>query len=130
MGDSGLRPELQQFIIRKIDSVELLEVLINLQKNRPSPVSADSLAVALYSSAMSVRLRLEKLVELELAKSVGNEGYRYAPASPADDRMVESLAIAYQERPVAVIAAITSRPVKTIQAFSDAFLFRRGDDTQ
>lgn len=130
MHEAGLPSGLEQFIKNRIDSVELLEVLIHLQKNLNTPVSAESLSKTLYSSALSIVMRLDKLVSLGLAATIPDSEsmYQYAPVNQKDDQMVRKLAVAYAERPVAVIAAIMSRPTKNVQAFSDAFLIRNGDD--
>lgn len=131
MQQSGLPPGLEQFITSRIDSVELLEVLIHLQKNSSSAVAAEALSKSLYSNVSSIVMRLDTLASVGLAVKDpgGTSMYQYAPASPADDQLVRNLSLAYMERPVAVIAAIMSRPKKNVQAFSDAFRLRNGGDT-
>ncbi len=132
MSETGLPAGVEKFIAGRIDSVELLEVLINLQQNSQGGISADALSQKLYSSTTSIKLRLDKLVALGLSKVTPGQPdmYQYAPSNSSDDEAVRKLSTAYQERPVAVITAILARPAKGVQAFSDAFVLRHGDDSK
>jgi hypothetical protein len=51
--------------------------------------------------------------------------FQYQPDNPDTDRLIGDLAAIYQERRVAVITLIHSRPQKKVQTFADAFRLRR-----
>jgi hypothetical protein len=131
MASSGIPADVEQFIQTHIDSVELMEVLLYLEKNNFRDLSAAAIATALYSNADSISLRLRKLKAAGLVDVVEDEEllYHYSPDSPDKDAMVKKLAKVYQERRVAVITAILARQAHSIHAFSDAFLFGKRKDS-
>jgi hypothetical protein len=51
--------------------------------------------------------------------------YRYEPQRPELEQGLSALAKEYQERRVAVIEAIYSRPPDPVRTFADAFKLRR-----
>jgi hypothetical protein len=51
--------------------------------------------------------------------------YQYQPGSEEADRLVGELIRLYQERRVAVITLIYSKPVNKVQTFADAFRLRK-----
>ena len=69
----------------------------------------------------AVRNALANLAERELILLHEDGLWRYAPASPVLDGLVEALQTAYRERPVAVINII-SKP-DPLQSLADAFKF-------
>jgi predicted ArsR family transcriptional regulator len=127
---SGIPEDVERFIQAYIDSVEQLDVLLHLEKNNSSKLTATAIASALYSNAQAIEMRLRKLTAdgLVSVSEDAERAYRYRPDSPVKDAMVKQLSRIYQERPVAVITAILSRRASSAQAFSDAFLFgKRGN---
>lgn len=119
-------PDLLDFIRNSIRSVWALELLL-LLKARPDRAStAPELVQALRASTTVVH---EALSGLELVGLVqgADEGFRYAPASPALAQLCDQIEQAYRERPVRVINAIVSAKAK-MQTFADAF--RLKDDPE
>ena len=58
--------------------------------------------------------------------SRGNDGtFGYTPASTHLDRLVQELARAYREKPLAVTNAIFSSPSDKLQTFANAFRLRK-----
>ncbi|MFT3786910.1 MAG: hypothetical protein QM770_12205 [Tepidisphaeraceae bacterium] len=53
--------------------------------------------------------------------------YRFGPRSSELARAIDGLAIEYQNRRVAVISRIYSKPLDPIRTFADAFRFRKPD---
>jgi hypothetical protein len=131
MANSGIPADVEQFIQTSIDSVELLEVLLHLEKNNLRDLTASAIALALYSNPDSISLRLRKLKSEGLVDVVEDVDtlYHYRPDSPDKASMVKKLAQIYQERRVAVISAILARQASNVQAFSDAFLFGKRRDS-
>jgi hypothetical protein len=120
-------PEVDEFLAAHIDTVEQLEVLLLLREAPNRAWTAEAVAQVLYSHSASVARRLESLTRHKLlAQEPGDPPtYRYAPTPAGQDALVRCLAEVYRERRVAVIAAIASRPMDNVRAFSDAFLFRK-----
>jgi hypothetical protein len=51
--------------------------------------------------------------------------YTYPAANPQLDPLIDELAAVYQERRVAVISLIYSKPIDKVQTFADAFRLRK-----
>jgi hypothetical protein len=51
--------------------------------------------------------------------------FRFAPRTDALANGVELLAREYEERPVALVTAVRSRPSVVLQSFADAFRVKR-----
>jgi len=98
-----------QLIADCIDSVLLLEVLLFLRAEPEKPVTAADISAALSIEARWVQQRLEYLQEKGLLTPANSNRYQYAPESPALAGAVDSLALAYRVRRVAVIRHITER---------------------
>lgn len=122
--------DVRRFIADSIDSVEQLEVLLLLRRSSDRAWSTDEVSRAVYTHPNAAARRLAALLGLGLLTANG-EGperrYRYAPADPAKSETVDRLAMLYQERRVAVITLIYSKPLDQVQAFADAFRLRRED---
>jgi hypothetical protein len=124
--------EIHRFLHANIDSVEQLEVLLLLRRERDSGErdgdwTAESVARVLYSQPSSIAGRLASLQAKGLVANSG-AGYRYAPKSDAVRDTVSRLAETYRERRVAVITVIASKPMENVRAFSDAFRLRQRDE--
>ena len=116
--------ELAAFIRQAIPSVWALEVLLLLRREERL-WAEDQLVTELRASQTAVRNALGRLAARELILGGDNHQWRYAPASPVLDGLVEALQAAYRERPVAVINII-SKP-DPLQSLADAFKFRGGE---
>jgi hypothetical protein len=129
--------DIHRFLHANIDSVEQLEVLLLLQRERDGGErdggerdgdwTAESAARVLYSQPSSIAGRLASLQAKGLVANSG-AGYRYAPKSDAVRDTVSRLAETYRERRVAVITVIASKPMENVRAFSDAFRLRQRDE--
>lgn len=123
----NIPPEIDEFLAAHIDTVEQLEVLLLLRQAPDRTWTAEDVAKVLYSQPASVARRLASLAKHQLLDETPGSAptYRYAPTPASRDAVVRSLAEVYRERRVAVIAAIASRPMDNVRAFSEAFLFRK-----
>jgi hypothetical protein len=115
------------FIRNHIRSLEQLEILLLLLKDGTRWWSAEAAAQELGTTPNSAAARLEEMASRNLLDVRISEQlfFRYAPASPALDAAVRDTARAYEEKPMAVTAAIYSQPADEIRAFADAFRIRK-----
>lgn len=115
------------FIKASIRSTWALELLLLMRAKADVAFTVDELVRALRASPTLIASCLEQLQRAGLALGSG-ETWRYAPAAPALDELVEKLERAYAERPVAIINTIVGTPNDRLKSFSDAFKFpRKGD---
>lgn len=132
MAEHELPRELRELIRWNLESIDHMEMLVLLHRSAPRAWSLDELAHALHLPARTTAQCMESLVRGELAavarESTGTApvpDYRYAPATDALSRAVDMLAREYDERPVALVTAVRSRPSVVLQSFADAFRVRR-----
>lgn len=121
--------DVRRFILDIINSVEQLETLLLLRGQPDREWSAQAVSQALYTQPEAAAMRLTDLhARGLLTVTEGPERlYRYRPATGDQDRLIGQLADVYRERRVAVISLIYSKPLNQVQAFADAFKFRKGE---
>jgi hypothetical protein len=122
---NGFSHELKQFVEHNIESVPQLEALLLLRKEPDRAWSAVDIAKALYIQEDAAAALLAEFVRREFAKyptsDAGNIIYR--ARDQTTDRLIDELQAAYQDRRVAVISLIYSKPLNKVQTFADAFRF-------
>lgn len=113
------------FIRTSIRSIWDLEVLLFLLRRQARSWNVDSLVRELRASVLIVT---EALVGLHAAGVVEEvrDSYRYRPATPELDTVVQRLQQAYAEYPVAVTQVVFAAPNNKIQVFADAFRIKKG----
>jgi hypothetical protein len=131
-GGPRVPPEIARFLAAHIGSVEELELLLLLCRERAHPWTAEAAARALYANPESIARRLAKLQHSGLVAGAGAASgpatFRYAPADTEICALVGRLDEVYRERRVAVITQLASQPLENIRAFADAFrLGRKGN---
>jgi DNA-binding MarR family transcriptional regulator len=119
--------EIEQFIGQHIESLAELEMLLVIRREPERSWSCIELARQLY---VTTEVCTGIVGDLErrgfvLRDAADAELIRYRSGGPETDRLIDRLAGLYQERRVAVITQIYSKPVKKVQTFADAFRFRR-----
>ena len=119
--------EIEQFIGQHIESLAQLETLLLLRRDPARGWSSADLARQLYvttdvSTGIVADLERRGFVMRDAANS---DLIRYRSASATIDELIDQLASLYQQRRVAVITQIYSKPVRKVQIFADAFRFRR-----
>lgn len=127
MSASSFPEDVKQFIERNLDSLEELEVLLFLHRQPSAALTAEALATAIYTNPTSTHAKLRALQHKGLVEARESEHattFQYLPSSPKA-RFVDRLATLYAERRVAVTNIIISKPLPNIQAFADAFDFRK-----
>lgn len=120
--DEPVSPGLRAFLLERIDSVTQLEALLLLRREgRPRPTSA--IARALYVPESVAQQELTALQQRELL-AVDTGIWRYAPADPALEAMVEELAQTYSRALIPVTNIVHGNPLR-LRRFADAFKFRK-----
>ena len=116
-----------EFIGDHVDSVELIDVLLLLKRNRAREWTAEEVSQRLYTTPKSASNRLEALRASGIAAGDDKAQlttYRYAPRDGNVDRAVNGLEEAYGARRTTVINLIFSKPTEKIRTFADAFRIR------
>lgn len=118
--------EVHRFILDNLSSVEQLEALLVIRTDLNKDWTAEELSRVLYSTPSAVQMRMDELATRGLVRSVSEtpKTYRYEPTAERD-RLLDLLAELYRERRVAVIGLIYSKQGSQVQAFADAFRFRK-----
>lgn len=116
--------DVKEFIGKHIHSVAQLEVLLMLRSDPERIWTLDEITSGLYLQSQMVAHLLTDVVQRGLAVQAPC-GFRYQPANEADRRLIDLLAHVYQERRVAVITEIFSKPIDFVKAFADAFRLRK-----
>lgn len=115
-----INDDVRAFIQTHIHSVEQLEVLLLLRRERHRLFTGAEVARELRVHPASAAQRLEDLTQRRLATRDGDR-YQFGPDDPALERSTHALAAAYADARVAVIQLIFSKPNDAIRSFADAF---------
>jgi hypothetical protein len=128
---NAIPAEVRGFILDHIGSVEMLNVLTLLFNHRDRAWTATEVGNELRTNEWSADLQLQGLAARQLVRASTDTPPRYQ----ADARYaveVANVARTYEERRVAIITLIYSRPddvadeaVDPVQAFADAFKLRK-----
>jgi hypothetical protein len=117
--------EVKQFIAQHVESLAQLEALLILRQDAQTPWKSANLCQRLYISPDMCEGILVDLIRRGFAERTSEGAVQYRPPSGDADRLLADLAAIYQERRVAVITEIYSKPVNKVQTFADAFRLRK-----
>jgi hypothetical protein len=118
--------DVKQFIDQNIESLAQLEALLLLKQDPERNWSAEEIAKALYVPAELAEMLLADFVRRGFAKvSPAPVCYSYGPADEKLNGLIGEVATAYQDRRVAIISLIYSKPLNKVQTFADAFRLRK-----
>lgn len=119
--------EIEQFIGQHIESLAQLETLLLLRQEPGRSWSCSDLSRQLYVTpdvCTGIITDLERR-GFVLRDAANNDLVGYRSSGAAVDQLIDQLASLYQQRRVAVITQIYSKPVKKVQTFADAFRLRK-----
>jgi hypothetical protein len=123
MSESPIPLDLQNFILRHIDSIGQIEALLLLRRHVNEDWTVNSVAQRLYISDPETEETLANLCADGLITCTDGI-FRYTGASPELDRMVGRLSDAYRTNLVGVTNIVHAKP-RRIRAFANAFKMRR-----
>lgn len=125
--DERFNPELEEFVSQQIESLAQLETLLLMRQDPARRWDCAELSRALYITTDMCAGLVGELVQRGFVVKVadGEDQFQYRPANPRFDQLLGELAVIYQQRRVAVITQIYSKPQKKVQTFADAFRLRR-----
>jgi hypothetical protein len=117
----------EQFILKTIDSVAHLEGLLLLRSERDDSWTDERLAKRLYITKEEAGAILSRLCGdgFIRARSTKPVTYRYEPTSEELAHMVDLVADVYSKYLVPVTNLIHSKPKSRVQEFADAFKLRK-----
>lgn len=121
-------------ILVSVPSLDALEVVIGLVRRAPAVMTPDMLDQELGARRMGREAIIRYFLSLQ-TQGIVQEGppglFGYRPGTVELDRAVQGLLRAYNERPVTLIRTVYElADQRRIQAFSDAFLFRKDKDKE
>lgn len=111
MEDADFSDAFCRFVQSCLPTFEAAELLVELFRNADVALPEDP--------------RAAKHLALLRASGLLDEALRYAPASEELRRHVETLATAYEERPVTLVRLIYALRDDKIHSFADAFRLRK-----
>lgn len=130
MVQEDISRDVKQFILDRIDSVELLEVLFLLRSKREKEWNAQTVSRELRANPESIANRLVYLTKLGLVKEDRNQKgkYYYEPENPSAEKLIDTLAETYKLRPTKVLELIFT-PGRTVMTLASAFdIMKKGAD--
>lgn len=119
--------EIEQFIAQHVESLAQLEMLLLVRQESARSWSCFDLARQLYITpdvCTGIIADLERR-GFVLRDAADSNLFRYRSGRADIDQIIDQLSDLYQQRRVAVITMIYSKPVKKVQTFADAFRLRR-----
>jgi hypothetical protein len=123
--DLGVRT----FIAEHIQSVAQLELILLLHDNPQQGWRATDAARSFGLSPEMASALLRSLCQQGFAAASDDpELFRYAPKSQEFERLIDQLAVLYQQRRFSLVQLIYARPIDKLQSFADAFRFRKGKE--
>jgi hypothetical protein len=117
-------PDVKQFIDQNIESLAQLEALLLMRQDPQRHWDAAAIAKALYIPAELAGTLLEEFSRRGFIRA-NDPRYTYQPADARLTQLIDEVATAYQDRRVAIIALIYSKPLNKVQTFADAFRLRK-----
>lgn len=136
MEDIPAQREVDEFILRRIDSVPHLEALLLLWTSRPREWSVDDMAKALYVRTDMAQAILEDLAHRELISvvpdpsAVADQPDRYVYALDSDDqnKLMQAVDRTYRHELVRISTMIHSKASSALRDFARAFRFTKEKD--
>ena len=130
MGYDLIPGDVEQFILRHIESVAQLEGLLLLRSDPSVGWNAGELSKRLYISEKEttevlMRLHADGFV---VAKTRKPAVYKYEPGTAELRQMVDRVAEIYAKYLVPVTKLIHSKPKTRVQEFADAFKLRKEEE--
>ena len=128
MTKQDLPPEVRDLVMRRVHSMEEVEILLLLAGEPASLSFAEIVDRLRLTDTASLRASLSHLIATALVACDDATGrYAYAARDARTRSAVELLRVAYNERPVTLVRLVYSRP-SLAQSFADAFRINKDDE--
>jgi hypothetical protein len=132
MTKADIPDEVRRFILTSVPSVPYLEAIILLRAEPKGPWDAQRLSRRLYLPEPRTAELLQALAAAGIAEPAQqeapqreSEAFRFKPATPELDAMLDQLTRVYAGNLMGVTDLIHSRVDKRAQQFADAFRWRK-----
>jgi hypothetical protein len=122
-----LDPELLAFVRTSIPNVWALELLLLLRRAAPGYLTRDELVQHLRATPLLINRLLEGLAAARLIAFDKTGAARFQCETPELEALCDALAVAADERPIALRDAIISMPSEKLRDFSEAFRLKGKD---
>jgi hypothetical protein len=124
--DAGVPEDVRRFVLTSVPSVPYLEALLIFRAS-PEALRVRTLAERLYVSEERARDLVAQLTASRLVRPGSDDAvdFRYAPATPELDRLIERLAHVYATHLLDITRLIHSNTERKAHQFADAFKLRK-----
>jgi hypothetical protein len=123
-------PDLTDFVIRHIRSLEDLQVLMTCIESRHRWWDAETMSRELGIGDRAARQSLDRLARGNLLdiRVTGDVRYQFNPGTAALEAAALACASEYHSNPVALVRMVARSAGRSIQDFADAFRLPKRDD--
>lgn len=125
--ETVLDPKLLAFIRTSIPSIWALELLLLLRRAAPGYLTREELVQHLRATPNLIDRLLHRLSESHLVARNESGAWRFECAQADSETLCEALALAADERPLALRDAIIAAPNDKLRDLADAFKFKDPD---
>lgn len=122
--ENGLPKDVRNFLTDCIESVSQLELLFIIFENKTRTWTAASISRELRTHSSMALKQMEILHGKGILKKE-SDSFSYAPQSETLNENISKLRELYQERPVAIVTFIYTKPEDKLKGFADAFKFKK-----
>lgn len=123
----NIDPDLIVFVQNSVRSLWALEILLLLHRFKDRTWHEGEINREMRATPQLVESCLYQLERVGVAADDGARCWRYACANATVDQLVNRLAAAHRERPVAVMNALFSSSDERLRNLADAFRFKTRD---
>lgn len=116
-----LEPKLVAFVRSSIPSVWALELLLLIRRASPQSLTSAELVQALRATPTLINRLLDGFVDSGLVEKIEPDAYRFQCALPETAELCEALALAAENRPIALRDVIIAAPNEKLRNLADAF---------
>lgn len=119
-----LEPSLLAFIRSSIPSIWALELLLLLRRAAPGYLTREEMVQHLRATPNLIDRLVHQFTASGLVARNPDSAYRFECNSPETEKLCEALAVAAEERPIALRDAIIAAPNDKLRDLADAFRFK------
>jgi hypothetical protein len=121
-----LDPNLLTFVRASIPSIWALELLLLLRRAAPGRLTREEIVQHLRATPLLIDRLIDRFKQIGLVVE-DKRGAGFECSDPAIAALCEALALAAEERPLALRDAIISAPNEKLRDLADAFRFKNSD---